>query len=180
MWNKAIRVCSTIMWIIFVWTMGSLVMAVTALPSHFNPTGMIATMVLLTLGVLSYTLFKKHRWIAAVLFTLALIPCIINAVELHEAFPTGISSTGKNAGITGVDLAFKYLTATYAWPFVIAGWLFSRSKYKAEREAEGKDYKGQFDLSGDPIFSDRIPEDDHPQKRSVRARMKKEQESDFE
>ena len=163
MWDKAIRVCSTIMWIIFAWTMASLLMAVTALPSRFNPTGMIATMVLLTLGMISYTVFKKHRWIAAVLVTLAAVACIITAIDLHEAFPIGITSTGKDGGITGVDLAVKYLTATYVWPFMIAGWLFSRVKYKDETAETQVAYTSQFDSLADTA-------DSQPAKRSKKSK----------
>lgn len=180
MWDKTLRVCNTLMWIIYGWTMLSLLLAVTALPSSFNSIGLILNMAFLTAAVVLYAIVRKHRWISAILVTVALVICILTAIELAAAFPPGISAVGKNIGISGLDLTFKYMSTIFVWMVMIIGWLISRAKYKAEREAANTDYTGQFDLSGDPIFTDRPEEDDQPKKRSIRNRMRKQQESDFE
>ncbi len=182
--RKILWVSNTLMWLIYIWTMLAQVMAITGLMRYspsFNLIELILSVSFLTIAMLLYTIFRKHRLISVIAATISLIFCILAAVKLADQFllPNIVPGT-DNTGLTNLDLTFRHLTTIFVWLFMVVGWLISRQLLKDAQAALHTDYTGQFDLSGPSIFADSSQEKEHPQKRSVRTRIKKQQESDFE
>ncbi len=172
-----LRICRILMWVAFIWTLLAQIVAMIGIKTYsafFNISEMIISLVVLTVGMLLFTVLKNKRLIGLIIATVSLVFCVIAAVKISETFVTGIDVAGGEFGISGFKLVFRHLTNFIVWICMIIIWLIERFKrQQAERIASGA-YTGHYDLSGETLFSDKMQDTRHV-KRSVRAKQKQDE-----
>ena len=147
---------------------------------------LIAVMALLWGAVLLFTLLHKHPHIGIILAGVAGIAAIVIAFDLMRAFPSQISASGGDTGLSTAKMVYRHMSPILVPILMIPAWILDRILDKQAQARLVASGKARFDLSGAPIFSDGStlglamaadgPEESpRKEKRSIRAARRKQE-----
>ena len=120
----------------------------------YDLTPFILAVVLMAIGVILFTVLKKHRVIGLCISAVASVAFIFIALDLANEFGVHIGSSGEDVGLSSWDVVYRHMSPVLVTAFMLVSWFFARSADKVDALAAAAWGKSSYDLSGTPIFAD--------------------------
>lgn len=175
--RAASTLCKILMWITAVMALLFQCMAMWGI--HINNSGLISLgkpedqynmvpLILATVGLaVAVALFsflpQRLRFIGLILMGIVAVAFIPLALDLSRQFPPYVSSGGEDRGLTTWSMIYRHMLPVATAVFALVAWICDRAldrQLQLRLREEAK--KEHFDLSGDPLFSDKDKKEETP------------------